>query len=104
MMYSSSLAFYTVDVGSDVWLAYNYSQRGEMLFFGLTVCCVVIPSIITSYTAYLWDTNRNLILANNSVLGRTVIGFRGEPIVLDENGWSKRAHFAVDVVMSMYYR
>ena len=33
LLQCTSLAFYTIDVGLDVWLAYNYSHKGEMLFF-----------------------------------------------------------------------
>ena len=50
------LLFYLFDVGSDVSLAINYLTTRNFFFFGLTLSCVLIPGIITSYIAYLWYT------------------------------------------------
>lgn len=100
-----ALAFYTSDVGSDLWLAFNYYSTGEMLFFGLTVCCVVIPSVITSYIAYLWSAKWDIFGHRKSDQTVILAGPRGEiELLLDKNEWSGRIHSAIAVVFSMFYR
>jgi len=105
-----SLGFYTFDVGSDVALAITYLNTGKILNFGLTTSCVVIPSVIISYIAYLWSTKTgtkwdifgflesavpNYNPADDSQENQNIVG---------NNGWTGRIHSAVNVVISVLFR
>jgi len=98
----TSLALYTFDVGSDVWLAIDYYSTGKMLYFVQTVCWVVIPSIITSCVAYLWY--KKIHFFHEPDCSRIIHGFQEIGQLGHTNRWTKSVCKTVAVIFSMFYR
>ena len=47
------LMLYLFDYGSDIYVAIQYRKNNEDWWFGLTICLIVVPSIIVNMTAII---------------------------------------------------